>query len=264
VRVRVRVPVSTQSLFNQQDDNDGGDDDDDEDDDFINDADMDTSQFKYRDVSFGLGRGRSAPSQRKAMGKSGSSSATVHVCTNCSAEYVKWVGRCSTCQEWNSVQEFKVGRRSSSSSSSSAKEKKARPVFGRAGDGGFDAGPKPMSWLTGIENGSTDSSTYQPVSITDVYKQMGYKDSSNGEDNDCDLDSFFRENRIQIPHDDELNNVLGGGKCVSADGVCFLVSFIPSVSAPHLAGHAATKNPAHQPRSSHHRNYAWESDTIRR
>lgn len=30
---------------------------------------------------------------------------TIYVCQNCGAKEVKWVGKCSTCGEWNSFQE---------------------------------------------------------------------------------------------------------------------------------------------------------------
>ena len=90
--------------------------DDDNDDDDDEPPDVDITQFSppKSSVSYGPGRGRSAPSQRKAMGTSGSSSTSVHVCTNCGAEFVKWMGRCPTCREWNTLQEFKVDRGESS------------------------------------------------------------------------------------------------------------------------------------------------------
>jgi predicted ATP-dependent serine protease len=30
------------------------------------------------------------------------------LCENCGAEHIKWVGRCTSCKEWNTVKEFKV------------------------------------------------------------------------------------------------------------------------------------------------------------
>jgi len=33
---------------------------------------------------------------------------TTYVCQNCGQTYVKWVGRCSACGEWNSVVEEKL------------------------------------------------------------------------------------------------------------------------------------------------------------
>ena len=162
------------------------------------------------------------------MGKSGTSDATVYICTNCGAEYVKWMGRCSTCKEWNKIQEFKVGREDTFS--------RGRPVFGksRAGGGGSGSGggsggsrssrnndgvdsfgnnlDKPSSWLTGIDDYNGGGQGYynnQPVRITDIYKEMGYDSDAKGNINFDNM--VFRERRIQIPNDEELNCVLGGG-----------------------------------------------------
>ena len=60
--------------------------------------------------SFGLLRGRSAPAHRKAMSKSSSTQARIYSCSNCAAEYVNWVGKCHTCQKYNTVQEFFITR----------------------------------------------------------------------------------------------------------------------------------------------------------
>ena len=43
--------------------------------------------------------------------------------------------------------------------------------------------------------------------ITDVYKSMGY----NGGDDENENSMIFHEKRVQVPGDEELNNVLGGG-----------------------------------------------------
>ncbi len=203
--------------------NDGGiedsddDDDDDDDDDYISDDELKSNPSKFEftntnPISFGPGKGRSAPTQRKAMGKSGSGDATVHVCTNCGAEYVNWMGKCSTCGQWNTIQEFKVGRERSTSA-------KKKPIFGSSGGSGGSVGGarggrnisiedggdyRPSSWLTGI------GTTYnEPVRITDVYKEMGYKDGEYDKEKDNNMGSF--DKRLLIPDDEELNNVLGGG-----------------------------------------------------
>lgn len=34
----------------------------------------------------------------------------MYVCTNCNAEYIKWMGRCPQCEEWNTVEKFEVAR----------------------------------------------------------------------------------------------------------------------------------------------------------
>ena len=102
-------------------------DDDDEDP-----PDVDVSEFKGEMIT--LGPGKSSPSARKAMGASKSSSTKIHICTNCGSEFVKWMGRCPTCKEWNSLQEHVVQRK---------KDTKANPVFGSSG----------QSWLDGVASG---------------------------------------------------------------------------------------------------------------
>ncbi len=238
-------------LFHQQNNNnadeDNYDDDDDDEDDFIDPDTLNTSEFRSRhlnintsssssnasNIAFGPGRGRSQPSQRKAMGKSGSGSATVHVCTNCGAEYVQWVGKCSTCHQWNTVQEFRVGRGGGGSGNGNGgefggggKKKKPsmlpmRPVFrnnqGDVDNGSDNGNGKPASWLTGVDdfNYVGDAYSYSdsvPISIKDVYSQMGHHDSSDDDDGEDGRQfTFFQDQRIQIPNDEELNNVFGGG-----------------------------------------------------
>jgi hypothetical protein len=56
------------------------DDDDEEDDDEP--PEVDVSNFVAPKASYGLNRGRSSPSQRKAMGTSGSSTARIHICSS--------------------------------------------------------------------------------------------------------------------------------------------------------------------------------------
>ena len=166
--------------------------DDDNDDDDDEPPDVDITQFSppKSSVSYGPGRGRSAPSQRKAMGTSGSSSTSVHVCTNCGAEFVKWMGRCPTCREWNTLQEFKVDRGESST--------KGRPSFA-GGSTSFSA--KPSSWLDGARSSDFEN---QPVRVTDVYREV----KKNG----GDIEDYVQKmKRIQVPNDDEINTVLGGG-----------------------------------------------------
>ena len=175
-----------------------------DDDDFIDDDDdeaphVDISNFiePKQQIAFGLNRGRSAPSQRKAMGTSGAGSTSVHVCTNCGSEFVKWMGRCPTCREWNTLQEFKVDREDSFASS----HHKNRPTF-------FSSAPRRQSssWLDGT-NGDSDAhgGTNEPIRVTDVYKEMDKTTTSTGK-------SFTtRERRVKVPGDEELNTVLGGG-----------------------------------------------------
>jgi DNA repair protein RadA/Sms len=147
-------------------------DDADEDDDEP--PEVDVANFKAPTHSFGYGRGRSSPSIRKAVGMPSKSTAQVYVCTNCGSESVQWRGKCPTCEQWNTLQEFQVERKAQSS---------LIPSFRKVGSNG-----EPSSWLAGVEG-----SYERPVPI----KQVNLKDSANA--------------RVQIPFDDELNAVLGGG-----------------------------------------------------
>ena len=147
-------------------------DDDEEEDDEP--PEVNVANFKAPTHSFGYGRGRSSPSIRKAVGMPSKSTANVYVCTNCGSESVQWRGKCPTCEQWNTLQEFQVERKAQSS---------MIPNFRKGGSGG-----ETSSWLAGI-----GSSYERPVPI----KQVNLKDSANA--------------RVQIPFDDELNAVLGGG-----------------------------------------------------
>ena len=87
------------------------------------------------------------------MGKSSKDAAHVFVCSNCGSEFIQWVGRCPTCREYNTIQEMKVGRRSSigveggvGGNGKGSSGRPPRPVFGGGADdlddygvgGGFD------------------------------------------------------------------------------------------------------------------------------
>ena len=176
-----RIRFATIRLFSKFT-NSRDDSDDDDDDDF---PEVDIRNFTPPPM---LGRGgRSAPNQRKAMATKASSSASVHVCTNCGSEFVKWMGRCPTCREWNTLQEFKVHRSSTSSP--------GRPSFGG------ERTASRSSWL-GSSSGDYENT---PVRVTDVYSQVE-RDQSG------DYDSKqHHPTRLLIPNDDELNTVLGGG-----------------------------------------------------
>lgn len=170
---RKRIIVRPTALYAQADD--GSDNYDDDDDDEP--PDVDPANFRPPStMSYGLNSGRSSPSQRKAMGRSGASTASIHLCTNCGSEFVKWMGRCPTCREWNTLQEHVVARQSASLSV---------PVFGGARS-------RQPSWLDGTDRFST------PVRITDLV-------------NVTTGDQLQRRPRLVIPDDDELNTVLGGG-----------------------------------------------------
>lgn len=177
--------------------------------------------------SYGPGRGRSTPQIRSAFGakknKSSSSlsnnikrgakgdndkdTTTVHVCTNCGAEYIQWRGQCSTCLEWNTIQEYTARRKPSGSGSNS----KMKPIFGKQQQGKFSQ-KNNNSWLDGIDDYSYNSgggSSGGPVRVTDVYQEI------LSDTDDISLDAFQngnnRERRTLVPDDSELNTVLGGG-----------------------------------------------------
>jgi DNA repair protein RadA/Sms len=164
-------------------------DDDDEDDEPPEIGDVSTFRRSSSATTFGWNKGRSSPATRKAMGKSSSSTANIHICGNCGSEFVKWMGRCPTCKEWNTLQEHAVTRQP-------AIEAPARPVFG----GG--AAQRPGSWLDNIYSdgaGGIGPVGNVPVRITSLTAKE--KDGSQP----------VAARRIMIPDDDELNTVLGGG-----------------------------------------------------
>jgi DNA repair protein RadA/Sms len=96
------------------------------------------------------------------------------------------MGRCPTCREWNTLQEFKVDRGEQKSVTN-------RPTFSSS---------RPQSWLDGT-NGGNDNYVNQPIRVTDVYKQIKRDDNGNT--------ATPSPRRLQVPADQELNNVLGGG-----------------------------------------------------
>jgi DNA repair protein RadA/Sms len=151
-------------------------------------------------TSYGLFKGRSSPSTRKAMGTSGSSQARIQICTNCGSEFVKHFGRCPTCREWNTLQEHSVQRQPAATAG-----RRPQPIFGET-----SSLYRPTSWLDGTLDPSDFSSgmgvgVNVPIRITDLY--------DSGEDATGDPVHRTRHlhRRIVVPDDDELNNVLGGG-----------------------------------------------------
>jgi hypothetical protein len=91
------------SIFQVTSSSDDGDDED-----FS--IEVDTSQFRRgkKAAQFSL-KSRGSGTNRKSLGAGKSSgSTTVHVCTNCGAESVKWMGRCGTCSSWGTLVEEEV------------------------------------------------------------------------------------------------------------------------------------------------------------
>lgn len=157
--------------------------------------------------SFGLGRGRSSPSQRKAMGTSSKTSTKVFVCSKCGGESVQWRGRCPTCKTWNSFQEVEVRRSSSTPMKGNAGGVAHNLLEGRRGNQNSRRGQTNpdstykldgQSWLDGISSGINnmhyrDVPSNRPVSISEI--DLGAPESR----------------RLKVPNDDEMNEVLGGG-----------------------------------------------------
>lgn len=155
-----------------------GDDEDDED---I--PEVDVSQFQPPSLlSYGLYSGRSSPMQRKAMGRSASGTASIHVCTNCASEFVQWMGRCPTCREWNTLQQQVVTRQALPGGVAGSRPRPS-PTQGN--------GPPADAWFGGAPGvGRT------PTRLADVIQK------SQG---------TAANERLHVPDDQELNNVLGGG-----------------------------------------------------
>ncbi len=206
-RQNIRTSRTIQRLARRQNYNNEDDDDDDYDDDDLPPS-VDISNFKAPSHSFGYGRGRSSPSIRTAMGMPSKSTAQVFVCTNCGGESVQWRGKCPTCQQWNTLQAFQVARKTNGASASSL-----IPNFRRTGAA--------TSWLDGIDSTSSYST---PVPITQV-----------------DLNALANA-RIQIPFDDELNAVLGGGLL---KGSLILLGGDPGVGKSTLALQVANQLASH-------------------
>jgi DNA repair protein RadA/Sms len=124
---------------------------------------------------------------------------TIYTCTNCNAEHSQWVGKCPSCQAWNTVEERR--RQSSSSSGNRFKLPFATSTITTASS---------LSWLDGI---STTGSSTGPVRVTDIYQEMIDSSSSSSDGKSSSITSYeqIKIHRTQIPNDVELTNVLGGG-----------------------------------------------------
>ncbi len=203
-------PFSTTRLYSSKDDNHDDDVDDDDDDEP---PEVDIRDFKIPssvENSFGLGRGRSSPSQRKAMGTSSKTSTTVFVCSNCGSESVQWRGRCPTCKEWNTFQEVEVQRSNNNNNGGpvggaahNLLSKNSRQSSSRSSSRNHNHHQQQQqqldgqSWLDGV-GGDSGGLRYEgagnrPVSISDI--NLNAPDSG----------------RLSIPNDEEMNEVLGGG-----------------------------------------------------
>ena len=187
----------SQSILNAARQDDEDDDDDDEEPPEV--GDVQTFLQKQRQAQpqasvFGLNRGRSSPSHRQALGKSGV--ARIYLCTHCGSESIQWLGRCPTCLEWNTLQEHAVVRRTSNPRAANPGAGAARPLFGSSSSS--------SSWLDNLPYHSDEEQRLllqgdgAPVRVTDLIQQNKNNNST-------------KNRRIIIPDDPEFNRVLGGG-----------------------------------------------------
>jgi DNA repair protein RadA/Sms len=241
VRQKAKTPLFAAGRPSSADD----DDDDDDDDDYNMEFDLNKQKAQLEKqvpkmYSYGLNKGRSAPSQRKAMGTTSSESAIVNICTHCGSESIQWFGQCPTCREWNTIQPMSVKRSASNSrptfAPSSASTKSGaggankskgpkRQVGGynennhgdnEAFEDPFTTRHKSASWLGGSAsyNRFDAYSAHTPRRITDIHKQMRddrRKELGDDGDGDDNGDLALFERRLVVPNNLELNQVLGGG-----------------------------------------------------
>ena len=74
-------------------------------------------------------------------------SKTIYVCSECGQDSPKWVGRCPSCGQWNTMQEFTV----SPDSAPRASEARARQALGDRPGRQWHSRPVPLSQVTAEE-----------------------------------------------------------------------------------------------------------------
>ena len=68
-------------------------------------------EFKYGSLTFSLRKSSLSMSSRSGMKASPSKSPSEKFfCDQCGVEHIKWVGRCTSCKEWNTVKPFKAAK----------------------------------------------------------------------------------------------------------------------------------------------------------
>lgn len=129
----------------------------------------------------------------KGLGSKGNDE--MYVCQECGAEHIKWVGKCTSCQTWNSVKSFRPAKGLFESASG------ARRIISTA------------SWVS-APNVATTSSDYfaQPTHSSQTTSNTMH--SSNGNNNVFnmkDIDILEEKGRLKIAFSSEMNRVFGGG-----------------------------------------------------
>ena len=169
-----------------------------------------------------------------SKGKGGDALTSVYVCTNCGSEYVQWHGKCGTCLEWNTIQEYTAKRGGSIKSSSASVGKARGGMFLNARQQQHNGFQKSgSSWLDGIDTPYNSDNSYNlggrgPVRVTDVYQDiLSDTNIKEGESWEDAFQNGSREHRTLVPDDSELNAVLGGG--IMPGSIC-LVGGDPGMS----------------------------------
>jgi DNA repair protein RadA/Sms len=108
---------------------------------------------------------------------------TSFLCESCGATYIKWMGKCTSCNEWNTIKQFRESR-----SVSVALDPRA---------------PKSQStkWIRYDSTGLSNETFVSLDAIANPSPEMAAK---------ANLSNANHDNRLSV-FSEELNRVLGGG-----------------------------------------------------
>ncbi len=183
-----------------------------------------------RMISYGL-KSRSSPATRKALGSASKSHTTVYVCEQCGAEHVQWLGRCPTCQEWNTIKRLRVPRgKGEHEHSIFASKSRSSIAAVIASATAADASEKTTDSITATRwtNWAPAADNLDPAVVTRL----------------TDIPIEESEARLSLPGT-ELNRVLGGG---FVPGGCVIIGGDPGVGKSTLLLQVAGSIASHPPR----------------
>eukprot|EP01084_Bolivina_argentea_P117122 208037_1 len=181
-----------------------------------------------RMISYGL-KSRSSPATRKALGSASKSHTTVYVCEQCGAEHVQWLGRCPTCQEWNTIKRFRVPRGKGEHENSIFVPQSRSSIAAVMAATAVDASEKTTDRISATKwtNWAPAADNLDPAVATRL----------------TDIPMEESEARLSLPGT-ELNRVLGGG---FVPGGCVMIGGDPGVGKSTLllqvAGSIASQPP---------------------
>ncbi len=185
-----------------------------------------------RMISYGL-KSRSPPAMRKALGSASKSHTTVYVCEQCGAEHVQWLGRCPTCQEWNTIKQLRVPRGNGNHErdifSTQSRSSIAAAMTSAAED--YYTSEKPTDSIT------TRGTNWIPAA-DNLYPSVATRLT--------DVPMVESEARLTLPGT-ELNRVLGGG---FVPGGCVMIGGDPGVGKSTLLLQVAGSIASQPPRCS--------------